>query len=160
MKIGAVSGDLVVKLALLAGAIGLAWYVYRQTAGRLSSAADSVTETVRDLVNSASEVADSVIVGVDPTNPSNWINQGVSAIGGAVVSDTGPGRSADGSWSVGAWLYDVTHDDPVTGAGTTSGGTPMVESGGAAFGWFPQLGRGGDAGLRTIAERGRVVGGL
>lgn len=160
MKMGAVSGDLVEKLALVAGAIGLAWYVYRQTAGRLSSAASSVTETVRDLVDAAGEVADSVIVGVDPTNPSNWINQGASALGSAVVSDTGPGRNADGSWTVGGWLYDITHADPVSAAGTTSGAAPMVEPGGAAFGWFPQLGRGGAADLRTIEQRGRVVGGL
>ena len=159
MKAGAVSGDMLVQLALWAAGIGLVWYVYRQTAARLGGAADAVSEAVGDLVDSAGEVADAVIVGVNPANPSNWVNQGVSAVGSAIVSDTGPGRSADGSWSVGNWLYDVTHRDPVNPAGTASGATPVIEPGGAAFGWFPQLGRRVDD-LTTIASRGRVVGGL
>lgn len=102
MKIAPVSADLVIKLALIAGGIGLAWYVYKRTAGAALAAGTRAIEV-------AGEVADAVIVGTNPINPANWVNRGVSAAGGAIVSDTGPGRNADGSWNPGAWLFDITH---------------------------------------------------
>lgn len=114
MKVGPVSADLLLKLALLAAGVGLAVYVYRRTVGAASAAAVAIAQQ-------AGEVYDAVIVGVNPANPSNWVNQAVTAAGSAVLSDTAPGRNADGSWTVGGWLYDVTHADPVRQAGTGSG---------------------------------------
>lgn len=160
MKVSPVSADLLVKLALIAAAIGLAVYVVRRSTSAVSDAVGTVFDA-------AAGVADSIIVGVNPTNPDNWVNQGVTSIGGAIVSDTGPGKNADGSWTVGGWLYDVTHPGWAdNAAGTVSGGTPVfnpateeTEGGGAVFGWFPQLGRQQSA-ATLIAQRGRVVGGL
>lgn len=161
MKTAPVSGDMLLQLALLAAGVGLVWYLYRQTAGKLSSAADAVSETVGDLVDAAGEVADAVIVGVNPSDPGNWVNQGVGAVGSALVSDTGPGRNADGSWTVGGWLYDLANpgwSDNLSGP-VSAVPTPVM-GGGAAFGFFPQLGRGNQSAVNIIAERGRVVGGL
>lgn len=39
----------------------------------------------------------------DPTSSDNLAARGVNAVGAAL--------SGDASWSLGAWFYDVTHDD-------------------------------------------------
>jgi hypothetical protein len=94
MQVSAVSGDMVVKLALFAAA-GLALYVLAKKA---SAALPSLPS------------ADQIAAGLDPLNPDNIVNQGVSAVGGSLVTDpAGPGKNADGSWTLGGWLYDVTH---------------------------------------------------
>jgi len=46
---------------------------------------------------------------VDPTDPTNIVNRAVSAVGESLTSPTSSGRNGDGSWSLGGWLYDVTH---------------------------------------------------
>ena len=109
MKFAPVSADLLIKLALVAAGIGLAVYLVRRTTGAVSGAVDHA-------LASAGEVVDSVIVGVNPNDPGNWVNRGVSAAGSSIVSQTGPGRNADGSWTVGGWLYDITHGDPLARA--------------------------------------------
>lgn len=123
MKLGTVSPDLLIKLALVAGAIGLAWYAYRRTVDGARAAADAV---IHDL----GQVADAVAVGTNPANPENYINRAAVSVGTAVVSETGPGRNADGSWTPGAWAYDVFHPGWALNAtaGTTSGGTPIQAS--------------------------------
>lgn len=39
--------------------------------------------------------------GVNPVSPDNFINRGVNSIGRAVSNDQ--------SWTLGGWLYDITH---------------------------------------------------
>lgn len=119
MKIAPVSADLLIKVALIAAGAGLLWWGYRKTLGVASSAVESVQETL-------GEVADAVIVGTNPVNPENWINRAVTAAGTAVAGGSGPGANADGSWTVGGWLYDVTHPGWMSAAmGTASGATPV-----------------------------------
>jgi hypothetical protein len=88
VKVAPVSGDLLVKLGLgVALGVGV-WYAFHRIRGSLP-----------DVPNA-----------INPASPDNIINRGVSAVGGAIVtSPDGPGKNADGSWSLGAWLYDVTH---------------------------------------------------
>ena len=121
MKFAPVSADLLVKLALLAAGVGLAVYLVRRATGAVSEGIGKALTSASDLVT---DVADSVIVGTNPVNPANYANRAVTAIGSAVVSDTGPGRNADGSFTVGGWLYDITHADPVRN-GPASGQTPI-----------------------------------
>lgn len=46
----------------------------------------------------------------NPASPNNVVYGGVNAIGGALVTDPeGPGKNADGSWTLGGWAYDVLH---------------------------------------------------
>ena len=119
MKLSPISADLVVKLALGAAAIGLLYVVYQRTVGAAGKAAAAAAAQ-------AGRVADAVIVGVNPANPGNWVNQAAIATGSAIVGDTGPGRNADRSWTVGGWLYDVTHPDFARGAaGGNNGQTPV-----------------------------------
>lgn len=92
MKVGTVSGDLVVKLALGAAVVGAAYYAYTKARAALPSA-----QQVKD--------------ALDPTSDKNLAYTGVNAIGNA-IADTNPdanGRNADGSWTLGGWFYDWTH---------------------------------------------------
>lgn len=125
MKIAAVSADLLIKLAIGAAVIGGAVYLLRKASTSVSDAFAGVSEAVSD-------VADSVIVGINPANSENIVNRGVNAIGGAIVSDTGPGRNADSSWTVGGWLYDVTHPEVVAQRDSI---TAPVFTGGATGSW-------------------------
>lgn len=80
------SGDMAVKLGLgvaVLGAVGLIMW-------KIKSAAPAA------------------LAAVNPADPNNLANKGVNAVGGAIVtSPTGPGKNADGSWSLGGFLYDV-----------------------------------------------------
>ena len=80
------SGDMAVKLGLgvaVLGAVGLIMW-------KIKSAAPAV------------------VAAINPADPNNLANQGVNAVGGAMVSSpTGPGKNADGSWSLGGFLFDI-----------------------------------------------------
>lgn len=100
MKVAPVSVDLLIKLAMGAAVLGLGYYLFTR-----------VRDTLAGPLDSLGEVADATIAAINPASSENIINRGVSAIGGAIVSDpVGPGKNADGSWSLGGWLYDITHD--------------------------------------------------
>lgn len=99
MKVAPVSADLLIKLALLAGGIGLAWYLFSRAKEGLSAATASAGQAV-------AQVADAVIAGVNPASDKNFVYGGANALGGAL---TGQGSN----FTVGGWLYDVTHPDPV-----------------------------------------------
>jgi hypothetical protein len=87
---------------ILAGAALLvlgAWYASR----KLGALGDSVAGAVA----SAGEWA---VQNLNPASTENVAYRGVNAVGGALVSDpAGAGKNADGSWSLGAWLYDIAH---------------------------------------------------
>lgn len=88
--------------------VAVAGLVLWRAKGAVSSLADGVGRTVAD-------VAGAVGTAMNPTSPDNLAYRGVSAAGGAIVTDpAGPGKNADGSWSLGGFVYDVFHDDPVT----------------------------------------------
>lgn len=47
---------------------------------------------------------------INPVNRDNVFAAGVNAVGGVLVTEPdGAGKNADGSWTFGGWLYDVTH---------------------------------------------------
>lgn len=51
---------------------------------------------------------------INPLSSENAAYASVSAVGGALVTEPdGPGKNADGSWSLGGWVYDVLHGDKV-----------------------------------------------
>lgn len=102
MKTLPISGDLLVKIGL---GLGAAWAVYSLT--------QKAGEAIGTKFDAVGEVLGDVAEFVNPASPQNAVNQGVSALGNAVVSDDGPGRNADGSWTLGGWLYDVLHGDQV-----------------------------------------------
>lgn len=70
------------------------------------------------LARKASEAASSALEAVSPTNPDNVFYGGVNALGRAL--------SGDPAWTLGGWLYDVTHpssglETPVARRRTLSG---------------------------------------
>lgn len=92
MNRSAISGDLLVELAIGAVVIGAVVYLVRKGG------------------DAAAAAVDAVVTGANPANPNNVVNSGVRAVGGAIVTDpAGPGKNADGSWSLGGWVYDVMH---------------------------------------------------
>lgn len=88
MKITAISGDMLVKLALGAAVLGGLGYL---------------------LWKAKTLIADNVHL-VDPTSADNVAYHTVTQIGGALVTDpNGAGKNADGSWTLGGAIYDLTH---------------------------------------------------
>lgn len=103
MKTPAISADLAVKLAIGAAVAGLLWIAYR----RAQDAAAGLADAAREAAQTARRVADDVIAGTNPANPDNVVNKAVTAAGSALVSPTGPGRNADGSWNLGGAWFDL-----------------------------------------------------
>lgn len=107
MKLAPVSADLLIKVAIGAAVIGLAYLAYRKASTAASDAWGAASTAL-------GTVADEVIVAVNPADPGNLANSAIAAIGGAMVTDpAGPGKNADGSWTLGGWAYDVLHGDQV-----------------------------------------------
>lgn len=98
MKIAAPSADLLIKVAIGGVVVFGLVYLVRKITGAAGDAVAQLGSTLSDTVNA-----------VNPLNNDNVIYQTANGIGGALVSDTGPGRNADGSWTFGGWIYDVTH---------------------------------------------------
>lgn len=80
-------------LALLT--VGVVYYTVRKTSGAVVAGAGQALQAV------------------NPINPDNIFNSSVNAVGGALVASDGAGKNADGSWTLGGWLYDVTHPEIV-----------------------------------------------
>lgn len=102
-----VSGDMMVKLALAAAAVGLVYFGYRKLSGVAGAAGDALAAAGETAINVVSTT-------LNPASTENAIYKGTNAIGGSLVTDpAGPGKNADGSWSLGGWFYDVTHPEVV-----------------------------------------------
>ncbi len=102
MKVGPVSGDLVIKLALGGLVLGLgAWAVAR------------AARAVAGL-----EVPDAI----NPASRNNVFYSTFNQVLGAVLPSApeAAGRMADGSFSLGAFAYDMTHGGQVTPEGRPS----------------------------------------
>lgn len=55
------------------------------------------------LIHKAGNAAKAVGTAINPADSENLVNKGVSAVGKAVSGNEG--------WSLGGWIYDVTHPD-------------------------------------------------
>ena len=78
---------------------------------------------VNKTVQGGATVLRSIGDQVDPTNPDNIAYSGINKVGSVLVDDPmGPGKNADGSWTFGGWIYDVTHDDPLATKPPAGGG--------------------------------------
>jgi hypothetical protein len=93
MKVAPVSADLLVKLALGVVVIGAVVYGLKKA---------------KDVLGAVD------LSAVDPTSRDNVAYQTANQIGGSLVTaPDGNGKNADGSWSLGGWIYDVTHPSTV-----------------------------------------------
>lgn len=84
MKMAPISTDLVVKITLGAAAIAAVYLIVKKAAG------------------AASEVVDKVVPAINPADSRNIVNQGVESVGKTISGDSG--------WTLGGWIYDLTHD--------------------------------------------------
>ncbi len=94
MKIAPVSGDLLVKGALLIGGVLLAVWAVRRATGAASDAVGAAWDAT-------SQAARDAAWAVTPWNNNNVIYQGVNST-----------LFPDGSETLGTWLYNVTHPEP------------------------------------------------
>lgn len=102
MKVAPVSADLLIKLALIAGGVGLAWYAYTQIKTGLENVTAGAGKAAR-------QVADATITAVNPASEGNLVNRGVSGLGGWI--------SGNDNWNLGGWIYDITHPNTPTTQG-------------------------------------------
>ena len=57
---------------------------------------------------------------VNPLNPDNVFASGVNNVGAAIAGQ------APGSWSLGSWLYDVTHPDELATPAPAPAANPLA----------------------------------
>lgn len=74
------------------------WRASGAVKGLAASAGEAITTAV-----------DTVTTAVNPANPENVVNKAVTAVGRTVVGPDGPGKNADGSWTLGGAAYDIFH---------------------------------------------------
>lgn len=117
IRVAPISGDLLVKLALLAGAGLGAWMLLQKAKAAVPSFPEWDVDPTWQWVNPASD--------------ENLAYQGTNAVVSAAT-----GRDE----TLGGWFYDLTHPDPVN-----SWKPPPVNTGGATGGWDYDAGYGPDA---------------
>lgn len=98
MKIAPVSGDMVIKLGLGLLALGGVAMVIYTVKSQASAAAGAV-----------SNFAEQAAATINPSSRDNFVYSGFNGIAATVAPANGPGYNADGTWSLGAWLYDIQH---------------------------------------------------
>jgi len=103
MQVAPVSADLLIKITVGAAVVGGLLYLVQKVAGSASAALGDVVDTVTE----------SAATTFNPASPENFVYKGANAIGEAVTSPDSSGRNADGSFTWGGWLYDVTHPGTV-----------------------------------------------
>lgn len=63
--------------------------------------------------------AHAAIEAINPASENNVINQGVEGIGSALSGEQG--------WTLGGWLYDITHES-ITSAAAITGTPPPADA--------------------------------
>jgi hypothetical protein len=92
MKIAPVSADLLIKLTIVAAAVGALIYAGKRAANIASTAWEPLSNAI---VNTGQAIT--------PWNPDNVVNTGVNKV-----------LFPSGNNTLGGWLYDATHADPVS----------------------------------------------
>ena len=98
MKITPPSGDMLLKIALIAGGLGLIWYA----GNRIASAGTSVVEAAGQAVNAAGQAVFSAANAVSPLNNENVIYHTANWMTGGGADTTLGGR-----------IYDFFNPDPL-----------------------------------------------
>lgn len=132
MKIAPVSGDLLVKLAIGAGLLGVVVWATRSAVAALPSPQkmwDTATDAARGLATRAEDPLDpvSVITYGGPLNPIARVVAPLASLWEGYTSNTYDGRSAE--------QWDVT---PTYGGGTYNNPSAYSADTGAAFGIYPK----------------------
>ncbi len=103
MKVAPVSADLLIKAGLAVAGVAALYYAWSKVSNAAGNAIDGIGQA-------ATAAGGAILTGINPGNADNLVNKTVTAIGSSVVTDpNGAGKNADGSWTVGGWLFDVTH---------------------------------------------------
>lgn len=101
MKIAPVSGDLIVKAALVLGGVAVAVWAVRKATGAASNVAGQVWGAAAGAASVAYQTATDAAWAVTPWNNQNVVAQGVNNA-----------MFPDGSDTLGTWLYGISHQTP------------------------------------------------
>lgn len=136
MRVGPVSGDLLVKLALMGIGVGVAVWAVRRMQDAVSGAVDSAWGSV----DAAAQWVRDGTKYINPASDQNLAYKGVNSV-----------FFPEGDQTLGTWLYDVFRPAPTpeyefvgppniyAGQGNTTSVTPgYTGPGGAAFGMYPR----------------------
>jgi hypothetical protein len=87
------------KVIIAGGAVVLiaAWYASK----KLGQAYDGVATAVGDAYDWTAETVKETVPYVNPADSRNVVYSSIGAVGGAI--------SGNKDWSLGGWIYDVTH---------------------------------------------------
>lgn len=108
MRVAPVSADLLIKIALGAALVGLAYVAVRRAAGSMQSAASGfwlpINEGIGQGWDGVAGGARTVGAALNPTSDQNLAYRGVNAVGSRLTGDS--------DFSLGSWLYDQVHPEP------------------------------------------------
>lgn len=83
-------------------------------------------------------VARAVLPKLNPLNADNVAYSAVNSVGASLVTEPdGPGKNADGSWTLGGWLHDVLNADTAQAVKNTSGTTVQLKNVSDPETWVP-----------------------
>lgn len=129
-----VKDGLIIKLAAVGGGLLIVAWLANRTATAIGSGYDSVGNAISSagsaiysgVSGAADFVGQQVTTTLNPASDQNFIYRGVNGIGSGITGDR--------DWSLGSWLYDVTHPTPAPKP-ITSGGGGQFNGHGATGGW-------------------------
>lgn len=96
----------------------------------------AVAYIVKKAGGAAADAAAQVADAVNPLNHDNVFASTVNKVGGALVTDpNGPGKNADGSWTLGGWLHDVLNPDTARAVAEVSNPYGLFDAGTGGNNW-------------------------
>lgn len=124
--------DLIVKLAAVAGGVLLLGWLANRAAGAVGNAAGALGNMAGAAWGSAAQglsaagdfVGTQAATTFNPASDQNFVYRGVNGMGSSLTGDQ--------HFTLGGWLYDVTHPEPKP---YTSGGGGQFNGHGASGGW-------------------------
>jgi hypothetical protein len=91
------------KVIIAGGAVVLiaAWYASKKLGDAAGAVYDGVATAVGDAYDWTAETVKETVPYVNPADSRNVVYGSIGAVGGAI--------SGDKNWSLGGWIYDITH---------------------------------------------------
>jgi hypothetical protein len=84
-----------------------------------------VVWTIKSKASAAAGAVSGALDAVNPTSTDNIVYSAANGVYETVLPSTAEnGRNADGSWTIGGWIYDVTHPGTAANVRAVTGVQP------------------------------------